>query len=166
MVNNSFAHITTGNYDQVLGDVHTALTHLITKVKEEPCANIPARPAPADLNNHAFIRANHNYVDMVDLYQRLDNYWRKNSIAFDDVCLAYKDRQYILSRPNDNIDFYSLYRGSAMGGAFGTAVGAKIANPERDVYCFTGDGCFRLFAGCLGEAAKLGIVLFYSIMNV
>ncbi|QBQ41333.1 thiamine pyrophosphate-binding protein [Sphingobacterium psychroaquaticum] len=160
MVNNSFAHITTGNYDQVLGDVHTALTHLITKVKEEPCANIPARPAPADLNNHAFIRANHNYVDMVDLYQRLDNYWRKNSIAFDDVCLAYKDRQYILSRPNDNIDFYSLYRGSAMGGAFGTAVGAKIANPERDVYCFTGDGCFRLFAGCLGEAAKLGIVLF------
>lgn len=160
MVDNSFAHITTGNYTQVLGDVNAALMRLIAEAQQQPFGNIPARPAPQDLNNHAFIRANPNYVDMVDLYQRLDHYWRKDSIAFDDICLAYKDRQYILSRPNDNIDFYSLYRGSAMGGAFGAAVGAKIANPERDVFCFTGDGCFRLFAGCIGEAAELGLVVF------
>lgn len=47
-----------------------------------------------------------------------------------------------------------------MGGAFGIAVGAKIAVPEKNVFCFTGDGCFRLFAGNMAEAADLGIVLF------
>lgn len=47
-----------------------------------------------------------------------------------------------------------------MGGAFGVAIGAKLGCPEKQVYLFTGDGCFRLFAGYLGEASRLGIVVF------
>lgn len=47
-----------------------------------------------------------------------------------------------------------------MGGAFGVAVGAKLSSPDRPVFLFTGDGCFRLFSGSLGEASELGLVIF------
>lgn len=47
-----------------------------------------------------------------------------------------------------------------MGGAFGLAVGARLAEPEKSIYFFTGDGCFRLFSGSLGEARDLGLVMF------
>lgn len=47
-----------------------------------------------------------------------------------------------------------------MGGAYGVAVGAKLASPDKRVYLFSGDGCFRLYGGSLNEAKDLGIVLF------
>lgn len=47
-----------------------------------------------------------------------------------------------------------------MGGAFGVAVGAKLAKPDNNVFLFTGDGCFRLFAGSMGETSDLGLVTF------
>ncbi|MGD8205544.1 thiamine pyrophosphate-dependent enzyme [Pantoea sp. FN0305] len=97
---------------------------------------------------------------MAVLYQQLDRWWPAGSIGFDDDCLSYKDRQYVTQRPNNNIHFYSLYRGSAMGGAFGATVGAKLSLPTRPVFLFTDDGCFRLFSGSLGEASELGLVIF------
>ena len=97
---------------------------------------------------------------MATLYQRLDSWWPADSVGFDDICLAYKDRQYVTQRPHPHIRFYSFYRGSAMGGAFGAAVGAKLALSEHAVFLFTDDGCFRLFSGALGEVRELGIVIF------
>ena len=47
-----------------------------------------------------------------------------------------------------------------MGNVLGLAIGAKLAAPESDVVGFTGDGCFRLFAGYLAEARDLGLLLF------
>jgi acetolactate synthase-1/2/3 large subunit len=47
-----------------------------------------------------------------------------------------------------------------MGNVLGLACGAKLASPRSHVVAFTGDGCFRLFAGGLGEASGLGILLF------
>ncbi|MFC3158823.1 thiamine pyrophosphate-dependent enzyme [Chryseobacterium arachidis] len=136
------------------------MNELVEDIQREEYSNIPAEKAPQNLNKTAFNVSRKGYVDMVDLYTKLDYLWPENSFAVKDVCMVYKDHQYVISRPNDNIDFISLYRGSAMGGAFGVAVGAKIAAPEKNVYCFTGDGCFRLFAGNMAEAADLGIVVF------
>ncbi|GKW40661.1 hypothetical protein PEC301879_05200 [Pectobacterium carotovorum subsp. carotovorum] len=116
--------------------------------------------APHNLNDQTFSSPRLGYVNMATLYQRLDSWWPADSIGFDDVCLAYKDRQYVTQRPHPHIRFYSLYRGSAMGGAFGAAIGAKLARPEHAVFLFTGDCCFRLFSGALGEVRALGIVIF------
>lgn len=99
-------------------------------------------------------------VDLAEFYRRLDTLWRPGSIGFDDVCMAYKDRQHVNPRPHPHIRFYSLYRGSAMGGAYGAALGAKAADPHRPVFVFSGDGCFRLYGGALAEARALGIALF------
>ena len=52
-----------------------------------------------------------------------------DSIGFDDVCTAYKDRQYVAQRPSQNIRFFTTHDGSAMGGGFGLGVGAKAGEP-------------------------------------
>jgi acetolactate synthase-1/2/3 large subunit len=75
-------------------------------------------------------------VDLVELYRHLDTLWQPNSIGFDDVCVAYRDRQSIIDRPNPNIRFYNLSQGSAMGGAFGLGLGAKLADFSQQVFIF------------------------------
>jgi acetolactate synthase-1/2/3 large subunit len=47
-----------------------------------------------------------------------------------------------------------------MGSALGLGIGARLGAPEKTVFVFTGDGCFRLVAGTLAEARSLGINLF------
>ncbi|UTN03292.1 thiamine pyrophosphate-dependent enzyme [Flavobacterium bizetiae] len=160
LVDNSVAHFVQGRYYHFQGPLNTLLESLIVSSSQNPFRNIPAKLAPQNLNDKPFNVARENYVDMSNLYQQLDQWWPENSIGFDDVCLAYKDRQYVTQRPNNNIRFYSLYRGSAMGGAFGAAVGAKISNREKLVFLFTGDGCFRLFSGTMAEVSDLGLIIF------
>lgn len=137
-----------------------ALESMLDRLREKPLENRPSPVAPNELNCGIYPKPAAGCVDLVQLYRRLDTWWPAGSIGFDDVCLAYKDRQYITQRPSPNIRFHSFYRGSAMGGAFGAAVGACLGAPQAIVFLFTGDGCFRLFAGYLGEARDLGLVVF------
>lgn len=159
-VDNSLQHVTEGRYYQVCAPLDFLLETLLDASAGLPFSNLTMDPAPRVLNDLPFNNARGNYVDMAALYQRLDEWWPEGSVGIDDTCLAYKDRQYVTQRPNNNIRFYSLYRGSAMGGAFGVAIGAKLADPGRQVFLFTGDGCFRLFSGSLGEVSNLGLVVF------
>lgn len=159
-IDNSFAHRAQGLYRQISGPLDKLIRGLIAAAKYQPFNNLNAPLAPEILNHRPYMAPRQGYVDMAEVYQRLDRFWPANSIGFDDVCLSYKDRQYVTQRPNNHIHFYSLYRGSAMGGAFGAAVGARLSSPDKPVFLFTGDGCFRLFSGSLGEASELGIVIF------
>nr|WP_295877036.1 thiamine pyrophosphate-dependent enzyme [uncultured Chitinophaga sp.] len=160
LVENSLRHVAKGEYHHINGPLDVLLDALISAGQRYPFTNSPVAKAPANLNDRPLAVPREGYVNMATLYQRLNQWWPEHSLGIDDVCLAYKDRQYVTQRPNDHIDFYSLYRGSAMGGAFGAAVGAKLSAPDRPVFLFTGDGCFRLFAGSLGEVSHLGMVIF------
>lgn len=155
-----YQHQASGHYEAVTISPGFLLEALLDESARQPFHPLPCAPAPRNLNKRSFSLPAPGYVDMAVLYQCLDNWWPAGSIGFDDVCLAYKDRQFVVQRPNDNIQFYSLYRGSAMGGAFGAAVGARLAESEMPVFLFTGDGCFRLFSGSLAEARSLGLVIF------
>ncbi|MDM8176440.1 thiamine pyrophosphate-dependent enzyme [Olivibacter sp. 47] len=160
LVGNSLQHMVDGVYHQVQGPLDAFVNALIMDAENVPFPNVPAAIAPFNLNTKPIPKPRAGYVDMADLFLRLNARWPQETIAFDDVCLAYKDRQYVTQRPNENARFFSLYRGSAMGGAFGAAIGAKMAKPNATTVLFTGDGCFRLFAGSLGEVSSLGLVVF------
>ncbi|MDN3691792.1 thiamine pyrophosphate-dependent enzyme [Chryseobacterium tructae] len=160
LVDHKMTYFIKGNFHAIQGDLSLILNEMVSDIQKGGYTHILASEAPQNLNKENFQAAREGYVDMADFYLQLDELWAENSIAFLDVCLAYKDHQYVIPRPNDHIDFISLYRGSAMGGAFGLAVGAKIGAPEKNVFCFTGDGCFRLFAGTMAEVSDLGIVVF------
>jgi len=155
-----FAHRAAGAYRQLVAPLDAALRSLLERLERQPPETRRAGPAPDDLNTRRPGAPRPGHVDMAGLFRALDARWRPDTIGFDDVCLAYKDRQYVVQRPHPHARFFSLYRGSAMGNVLGLAIGAKLAAPDSDVVGFTGDGCFRLFAGSLAEARDLGILLF------
>ncbi|WP_343712651.1 thiamine pyrophosphate-dependent enzyme [Inquilinus sp.] len=159
-VEGGFGHRAAGGYRQLVAPLDPALRSLLARIERQPPETRRADPAPDDLNTRRPGPPRPGHADMAALFRALDTRWRPGTIGFDDVCLAYKDRQFVLQRPNPQARFFSLYRGSAMGNVLGLAIGARLAAPESDVVGFTGDGCFRLFAGCLAEARDLGILLF------
>jgi acetolactate synthase I/II/III large subunit len=159
-VDGTFRHRTRGQYCDIRGPIDQVLIKALSRLSNKLPLSSSAATFASNLNTREIPSSRAGTVDIVRLYNALDNLWQPGSMAFDDVCLAYKDRQYVTQRPHPDVRFFSLYRGSAMGGAMGAAIGAKLAKPETTVFVFTGDGCFRLIAGCLAEARNLGLVLF------
>ncbi|MFB7601158.1 thiamine pyrophosphate-dependent enzyme [Streptomyces sp. NPDC056160] len=166
-----FSHRCAGDYKRIKGDIGDLLRALLTHGggRYAPAA---VQAAPSSLNTaRESIEIAPGNVDFARFLGRIHQAWRPDSLGFDDVCLAYKDRQYVTQRRNPNIRFYSAYQGSAMGGAFGMAVGAKLAVPDHAVFCFSGDGCYQMYAGALPQCAELGLRLFiidnqsYAIVN-
>ncbi|WP_086350749.1 thiamine pyrophosphate-dependent enzyme [Candidatus Enterococcus clewellii] len=167
-IRGSFQHGVAHNVYQISAPITEVLQSLIN---EGHYATVACPKAPENLNDRDILPPRKGFADMEKVYKRLYDWWQPDSLIISDVCLVYKDYQYVTQRPNENITYFSFYRGSAMGGAYGVAVGAKLGAPDKRVYLFSGDGCFRLYGGSLEEAKNLGIVLFlinnqnYSIVS-
>jgi acetolactate synthase-1/2/3 large subunit len=156
-----FRHRVRGNYIVVRGDLDLTLGQIIPRLTQRGVGRRPAVDVPERLNNRHITRdVRDGAVDFIEFYERLHKSWRPNSIGFDDVCIAYKDRQYVTQRPHPYIPFHTAHDGSAMGGGFGLGVGAKMADPSLHTFVFTGDGCWRLFGGTLADAANLDLRVF------
>ncbi len=156
-----FRHRAAHEYRIVRGDIGMVLREALPRIARAAIERPDTPPAPADLNDREINRTvRPGTVDAVEFYGRLHRTWRPGSIGFDDVCTAYKDRQYVAQRPSPNIRFFTTHDGSAMGGGFGLGVGAKAAAPDLHTFVFTGDGCWRLFGGALADAANLGMTVF------
>ncbi len=156
-----FQHRVAQDYRVVQGDMDCLLQEIIPRLKTVGLSPRPAVELPENLNSRVLARdVQDGCVDFVAFYEALHQRWRPSSIGFDDVCVAYKDRQYVTQRPHRNIPFHTTHDGSAMGGAFGLGVGARLADPGRHTFVFSGDGCWRLFGGALAEAANLDLRVF------
>ncbi|WP_374441043.1 thiamine pyrophosphate-binding protein [Pseudomonas panipatensis] len=53
----------------------------------------------------------------------------------------------------------------AMGYGFPAAIAAKLRQPERNVVCFAGDGCFMMYPQELATAAQFGAALIVIVVN-
>ncbi|MGM0873277.1 MAG: thiamine pyrophosphate-binding protein [Bacillota bacterium] len=53
----------------------------------------------------------------------------------------------------------------AMGTGIGTAIGSKLAEPERDVVCITGDGCFFMHGMEILTAKEYQLPILFVVMN-
>ncbi len=160
--NGDVKHRVAGGYQQVRGDIDLTLKEIIPRLKAMGVdKDRPKVETYENLNFREIWRDVHqDCVDFVAFYEELSKYWQPKSIGFDDVCVSYKDRQYVTQRPHPYIKFWTTHHGSAMGGAFGLGVGAKLADPNLHTFIFSGDGCWRLFGGCLADAANLDLRLF------
>ncbi len=155
-----FKHRVDGDYRVVRGDIEQTLMEVLPRLKGK-VTDRPDVRVPTDLNTRTISReVRAGCVDAIEFYAELHRSWRPHSIGFDDVCTAYKDRQYVAQRPHPSIPFHTVHDGSAMGGAFGLGVGARAADPSLHTFVFSGDGCWRLYGGALAEAANLGMNLF------
>lgn len=159
--NGEFKHRVAGEYRQVRGDIGSVLAEILPRLSNHGLAPRPEIELPENLNTRVISRdVKEGCVDFMAFYEALNQLWQPHSIGFDDVCIAYKDRQYVTQRPHPHIRFYTTHDGSAMGGGFGLGVGAKIADPSLHTFIFAGDGCWRLFGGALADAANLDLRLF------
>jgi acetolactate synthase-1/2/3 large subunit len=159
--NGEFRHRVAHEYRQVRGDIGLVLEEVLPRLAQT-CTDRPnTAPAPDSLNTREPEKNKRpGTVDFQEFYERVDKMWRPGSFGVDDVCIAYKDRQWVTQRPNPNIPFWTTHDGSAMGGGFGIGLGAKAANPDLHTFVFTGDGCFRLFGGALADAANMDLRVF------
>jgi acetolactate synthase-1/2/3 large subunit len=156
-----FRHRVKGNYHIVRGDLDMTLGAIVPRLAAGAAGRRPEINLPQRLNTREIPRdVRQGAVDFMAFYEKLNQAWRPYSIGFDDVCIAYKDRQYVTQRPHPYIPFHTTHDGSAMGGGFGLGVGAKLADPSLHTFVFTGDGCFRLFGGSLADAANLDLRVF------
>jgi len=159
--NGDFKHRVAGEYQQVRGDIGLALAELLPRLRAIGPGERPPVEILGNLNTRTVSRdVAPGCVDFMAFYEQIHKLWQPGSLGFDDVCVSYKDRQYVAQRPHPHIRFYTMHHGSAMGGAFGMGVGAKIANPSLHTFVFSGDGCWRLFGGALADAANLDLRLF------
>ncbi|GAF08382.1 acetolactate synthase large subunit [Paenibacillus pini JCM 16418] len=53
----------------------------------------------------------------------------------------------------------------AMGSGIGSAIGSKLAEPERPVVCITGDGCFFMHGMEILTAKEYNLPILFVIMN-
>ncbi|KKI93980.1 acetolactate synthase [Bacillus sp. SA1-12] len=53
----------------------------------------------------------------------------------------------------------------AMGTGIGSAIGSKLAEPERDVICITGDGCFFMHGMEILTAKEYQLPIIFVVMN-
>ena len=53
----------------------------------------------------------------------------------------------------------------AMGSGIGSAIGSKLADPERPVVCITGDGCFFMHGMEILTAKEYNLPILFVIMN-
>lgn len=161
-INGNYKHVFPGDYTQIQGNIESTLQLFLARSKDLHFPQRPLFPNPKDQHDTPS-KPRAGYVDLVKFYQQLDTLWQPHSIAFEDVCIAYRDRQAILKQPNPHVNILTANHGSAMGGAFGMGVGAARANPHQRVFVFSGDGCFRLYGGNFAEAKDLHLVV--CIMN-
>ncbi|NJR14883.1 MAG: hypothetical protein HC785_03720 [Calothrix sp. CSU_2_0] len=162
--NGEFQHRVAFKYRKVCSDIALVIEEVLKYLPKTEESLPSVRKSLPSLNTRTLNRKVHaDAVDLVSFYEELEHCWQPNSIGFDDVCMAYKDRPYLMQRRHPNINFYSMYHGSAMGGAFGLGCGAKLANPRLQTFIFSGDGCWRLYGSAIADASRMGLRLF--IMN-
>ncbi|HBB53754.1 MAG TPA: hypothetical protein DCZ80_07625, partial [Legionellales bacterium] len=154
-INESYQHRFAHPLHLLKGPIHQTLSYLI----QYPISKSTIL-AKGDFEKFKPQTVASEKVNLLEFYQKINKLWKKQTLCFEDVCTAYRDRQYVLPIPNKNVQFFSSQDGSAMGGALGIGVGAKLAAPQKHCFIFMGDGCSRLVFGALSELAHLGIVIF------
>src|SRR5439155_1321869 len=105
--NGEFRHRVAHEYRQVRGDVGLVLEEVLPRLAET-CKERPnTAPAPVSLNTREPERNKRpGTVDFQEFYEKIDKMWPPGSFGVDDVCIAYKDRQWATQRPNPHIPFW------------------------------------------------------------
>ena len=155
----SYKHHFPGDYLQINGVIADNIVKFLELAQDKIFPHLFQREILSKSIIDDTIALSADFINPVKFYRRLEKLWRANTIVFEDVCMAYRDRQAICLQPSKYCRIFSANHGSSMGSAFGMGVGAAVAKPCCKVFVFSGDGCFRYVVGGLAETARLNITL-------
>ena len=140
------ARVGLGELSSALGD-HTSSAS-INGLKEDWFAKVdPLTDAPSDSNALA------TDMQVIGAVQRSAG---DNSVV---MCAAgtMPGELHKLWKANRPMSYHMEYGFSCMGYEIAGAMGIKMAAPERDVLCFTGDGTYMMANSEMATAAMMGI---------
>lgn len=140
------ARVGLGELSSALGD-HTSSAS-IDGLKEDWFAKVdPLTDAPSDSNALA------TDMQVIGAVQRSAG---DNSVV---MCAAgtMPGELHKLWKANRPMSYHMEYGFSCMGYEIAGAIGIKMAEPERDVLCFTGDGTYMMANSEMATAAMMGV---------
>ena len=140
------AHVGLGELSSALGDHKSAVS--IDGLKEDWFAKVdPLTDAPSDSNALA------TDMQVIGAVQRSAG---DNSVV---MCAAgtMPGELHKLWKANRPMSYHMEYGFSCMGYEIAGAMGIKMAEPERDVLCFTGDGTYMMANSEMATAAMMAV---------
>lgn len=145
----------------ILGDVHLSLLFLIEELK-----------------NLGVTRKEPGYVVEKEkgTVGNADEYNTQNILLSLQKCLPSSTRytidigefmSYVIHymKVVDSDSFSINVHFGAMGSGIGSAIGSKLAEPERPVVCITGDGCFFMHGMEILTAKEYNLPILFVVMN-
>lgn len=150
----------------ILGDIHLSLLMLIEELR---VMGLKRGTAHFSLEDHA-------YEGKGPLVQDIEEYNTKNVLLNIQKLLPSTTRytvdigefmSYVIHHMKvlDYDSFHINVHFGAMGIGIGSAIGSKLAEPERPVVCITGDGCFFMHGMEILTAKEMGLPILFIVMN-
>lgn len=115
-IKGSYQHRFENNFNIIRGPLYESLSILLEELPLVKLTKPPCKPSVPFAIKDTRKNIPASCVNLIDFYQALSSLWKEPSIGFDDVCVCYRDRQYIMEIAHPNIRFFSSQDGSAMGG--------------------------------------------------
>ncbi|WP_186321157.1 thiamine pyrophosphate-binding protein [Lysinibacillus fusiformis] len=144
----------------VLGDIHISLLLLIEELRAKGLA-----------------RASYEVIETKEIYEAdTGEYNTKNVLLTIQKYLPASTRyaidigefmSYVIHHMKvvDYDTFNINVHFGAMGSGIGSAIGSKLAEPERPVACITGDGCFFMHGMEILTAKEYNLPILFIVMN-
>lgn len=120
-------------------------------------------------NNEINYLLKNDEIDNDDnLFSKISHYLNtictKNTLIIPDAGNHWLDILY-WCHPKDRLCVFTNAGLASMGHAIGASIGFKIANPDKDVICVTGDGSFMMSGFEISEAKELELNIMFLVVN-
>lgn len=144
----------------VLGDIHSSLLLLI----EELRAKGLARTSFEDTENKDIYEEDTGEYNTKNVLLTIQKYLPASTRYAIDIgeFMSYViHHMKVVDYDTFNINVHF----GAMGSGIGSAIGSKLAEPERPVACITGDGCFFMHGMEILTAKEYNLPILFIVMN-
>ncbi|MDQ0112240.1 thiamine pyrophosphate-binding protein [Paenibacillus harenae] len=150
----------------VLGDIHLSLLMMIEDLRILGLSRESTRPALSEKTfeeNESPPRGieEYNTKNVLLTIQKLLPSTTRYTVDIGEFMSYVIHHMNVLDYDSYNINVHF----GAMGIGIGSAIGSKLAQPERPVVCITGDGCFFMHGMEILTAKELGLPILFIVMN-
>ncbi|MEK4484349.1 thiamine pyrophosphate-binding protein [Psychrobacillus sp. FSL H8-0484] len=143
----------------VLGDIQLSLISLIEELNELEIS----RTVPTQIDKHNDLGNTEEY-NTKNVLRKLQEYLpvsTRYSIDIGEFMAYVIHHMKVLDFDTFNINVHF----GAMGSGIGSAIGSKLAEPERPVVAITGDGCFFMHGMEVLTAKEYNLPILFVVMN-
>ncbi|MCQ6277140.1 thiamine pyrophosphate-binding protein [Bacillus sp. V3B] len=145
----------------VLGDINLSLAFLIEELR---VAGLTRNTADSDVQteeNFEGITEEYNTINVLLHLQKYLPTSTRYTIDIGEFMSYVIHHMKVLDYTSFDINVHF----GAMGSGIATAIGSKLAEPERPTVCITGDGCFFMHGMEILTAKEYNIPILFVVMN-